>query len=270
MTRYLNQLHENTAPVAGDYVLTYDASAAAGDEDRWANISKFAILANGQTFTATQGISPISTSSIALSINMPASTIANALNVYYNNAIRQHIVANNASNTFVIDAFDNGNSYGGVVQIGRNNNASTPGSGFVYIENKNGTNYSVWPDGSGNLRILAGAVTNAFDTSGTVVGTQTSMAEAKHIVDALPNLRESLAAILSAAKTGLRAWTYKSGAFGGELFPCGIVTDYAPRYGMDRDGEHPHGKSLNVPVAIGDLMASIALLHERITALEGV
>lgn len=54
MTRYLNQLHENTAPVSGDYLLSYDASATAGDEDRWVNVSKFGVLANAQTWAGVQ------------------------------------------------------------------------------------------------------------------------------------------------------------------------------------------------------------------------
>jgi len=48
------------------------------------------------------------------------------------------------------------------------------------------------------------------------------------------------------------------------------VVDYASRYGMDRDQANPHGKALNTPVAIGDLMASILVISERLDRLERV
>jgi len=37
---------------------------------------------------------------------------------------------------------------------------------------------------------------------------------------------------------------------------------------MDRDADHPAGKSLNVPNAIGDLMIAVDYLARRVAALE--
>ena len=71
--------------------------------------------------------------------------------------------------------------------------------------------------------------------------------------------------VLTAVQAGadaVRRFTYKSGAFNGEEF-SGVVTDYAPRYGMDRDVEHPAGKSLNILTVIGDLLLAVANLTER-------
>jgi hypothetical protein len=62
-------------------------------------------------------------------------------------------------------------------------------------------------------------------------------------------------------------FTYKSGAFNNQRF-TGIVTDYAPTFGMDRDAEHPHGKSLNEVTAHGYTFAAIKALHSRIEQLE--
>ena len=90
------------------------------------------------------------------------------------------------------------------------------------------------------------------------------MAAAKNISEALPNPTDALLGVWRAAKSGLRAWSYKSGSFNDEFFPNGIVTDLAPRYGMDRDAEHPAGKALNVPVAIGDLMAAVAVIMKKL------
>lgn len=56
----------------------------------------------------------------------------------------------------------------------------------------------------------------------------------------------SIDAVLASVQRGaeaVRRFTYKSGAYNGEEF-SGIVTDYAPRYGMDRDEKRPAGRSL--------------------------
>lgn len=77
-----------------------------------------------------------------------------------------------------------GSSYGPYVNISHNNNGSTPSAGHITINNKNGVYYSIWPDGSGNLRIVSSAQpTNATDLGGTVVGTQTSYAALKTDVE---------------------------------------------------------------------------------------
>lgn len=270
MTRYIDQLNECTDPTTGDYLLLYDASAGATDKDRKVNISRFAILANVQSFTTTQTIAPSATNVDGLLINMPTSTANAAAILKYNSVTRFTLTASAGNSSIDMAAFDNGSSIGPAILIRNNSNVTTPAAGSLGLFRKGGAFDSVWVDNSGNLRIWASnQPTSATDTSGTVVGTQTSSLDSKNISDTLPSLRESFSFILEAALTGLRTWSYKSGAFNGELFPCGLVTDLAPRYGMDRDAEHPAGKSLNIPVAIGDLIASISILHERITALEG-
>jgi hypothetical protein len=186
----------------------------------------------------------------------------------YNGTSRSYVEETSNRNQFVFSNFDNGSDVGTTLVLGRNSNASTPAAGFVYAVAKGGTAYAIWPDNSGNLRIGTSTPTSANDTSGTVVGTQTSSLASKNIADSLPDMREAYQYILQAARTGLRAWSYKNNAYNNEFFPNGIVTDYADRYGMDRDTEHPHGKSLNTPVAIGDLMASILVLSERLDRLE--
>lgn len=72
---------------------------------------------------------------------------------------------------------------------------------------------------------------------------------------------------MSAGLWAVRGFTYKSGAFQGARFE-GVVVDYAPAYGMDRDTEHPAGKSLNEVNILGDLLRAVAYLTERVTALE--
>lgn len=57
------------------------------------------------------------------------------------------------------------------------------------------------------------------------------------------------------------------GAFGNQRF-TGIITDYAPVFGMDRDESHPAGKSLNEITAHGYTFAAIKALYRRIEELE--
>lgn len=179
---------------------------------------------------------------------------------------RARIELRSNASLLVMEDFDNGTGNGPRLQLGRNSNASTPAAGFVRMQNLGGTGYRVWPDTSGNLRIGTSDPTNANDTSGTVVGTQTSSLDAKNITGKPLPAVDILAAVQAGAEA-VRRWTYRNGAYNGEEF-SGVVVDYAPRYGMDRDAEHPAGKSLNVATVIGDLLLAVANLSERVAALE--
>lgn len=159
---------------------------------------------------------------------------------------------------------DNGSSTGGRIFIGRNNNASTPAPGSFSMQDSTGTSRTIWSDDSGNLRIsnLAG-VTAAQKSSGTVVGTQTSSRKFKDLhgrVDSDEPVR-ALQRIVRTATSAIHNFTYKSGSFGGQLFR-GIVIEDAPWYGMDKDDEHPLGKSLNEIDLLGDLTMSVAKLYQ--------
>lgn len=158
MPRYLEQANECTDPTTGDFLWVYDASAGATDKDRKVNISRFAILANAQTFTGGQ-------------------TFAPAAGV---NGITLTTPANQSTAMIFVQPADTGAGMGPHINIGRNSNATTPSAGFLYVTNRGGTGYSIWPDASGNLRINGAATpTSANDTSGTVVGAQTSYAALK-------------------------------------------------------------------------------------------
>ncbi len=160
-----------------------------------------------------------------------------------------------------------GSSYGPFIQIGYNNNGSTPSAAWLRMYRRDGSTGDLWVDASGNLRIgVATAVTNATDTGGTVVGSQSSSLDTKHIIEPFTDYGSALNAIIDAP---LFDFTYKSGAFNGQRF-TGIVTDYAPLFGMDRDEAHPAGKSLNEITAHGYTFAAIKALHKRIEELEGI
>lgn len=263
---FINDLNECTDPTSGDYLIIADASASASDRDRRVNVSRFATVANQNTFTVPQTFAPASTSANGVVVNMPTSTTAYALLVQLNGVDRFRAIAAAAENTFQIANVDSGSVAGPRLLINRNNNASTPSAGHATLQALTGTSYSIWPDASGVLRISNSQPTSASDTGGAVVGAQTSMAEAKNIEDELSGINEVIARVKMGAMA-VRRFTYRNKAFNRERFE-GVITDLAPAFGMDRDESHPQGKSLNIVQIIGDLLRVTDDLIGRVEALE--
>lgn len=245
----------------GDYLVISQSGT-----DKKAVAGKFAILAQSQTFLDAQAIAPTSTSVNGLEVNMPTSTTGKALVVKYSGVERFYVKAAANSGEFILSDFNNGSGAGPYIGVLRNNNASTPAAGSIVLRNRAATDYFLWPDASGNLRIHTAQPTNALDGAGTVVGAQTSCLDSKDVLGDPIAIGEVLAAVQQGADA-VRRFVYKSGAYNGEEF-SGIVTDYAPRYGMDRDETHPAGKSLNVSTVIGDMLLLLTDLAQRVAALE--
>ena len=217
-----------------------------------------------------------------------AATEAAAFQVYTNGANRLEInssgdaaftgiistPAQSATSVISITNTDLGAGTGGQLFIGRNTNASTPAPGALVLGKVNAAgNCYIWCDDSGNIRTqLNATVTSSNRNSGTVVGAQTSSLDSKDVIEGVSSIDDVLTAVQRGAEA-VRRFTYKSGAFGGEEFE-GVVVDYAPRYGMDRDAEHGAGKSLNVISIVGDLLRAVAWLvgreHERIAKEETI
>lgn len=105
--------------------------------------------------------------------------------------------------SFLVQGGDSGTSYGAYLTVSRNTNGSTPASGFIQFINLSGSAYHIWPDTSGDLRIYTGAPTNANDTAGTVVGTQTSDYRIKRDIEVWDG-SGAVDAIM-----GLRLWSYR-------------------------------------------------------------
>jgi hypothetical protein len=176
MPRYLNQANECTNPAAGDWLWIFDNDAALNDYDRKLNISRLAILANAQTFTAAQTFAP------------PAGI----------NGIILNTPANQSTSMILVQSADAGAGLGPHINIGRNSNATTPSAGFLFVINRGGTGYSIWPDASGNLRINGAATpTSANDASGTVVGSQTSWVGIKEDITEWTEPQAALDALLA-------------------------------------------------------------------------
>ncbi|MBK8772619.1 MAG: hypothetical protein IPM06_19640 [Rhizobiales bacterium] len=244
----------------------YDASAGSTDKDRRVNASRFAIITEANLFTGPNNISPTGTTQKALALGAPASTSVAVLSASYAGQERMRLEVLSNVSQLTMSPFDNGALAGGRILADRNTNASTPAAGTLGLRDKGGQTYWIWPDDSGVLRIDVNLPVNANDTAGTVVGAQTSSLDSKDIAGEPIAIDDVLAAVRAGAEA-VRRFTYKSGSFNGEEF-SGVVVDYAPRYGMDRDAEHPAGKSLSVITVVGDLLMAVSNLAERVAALE--
>jgi len=175
MTRYTENLNECTDPVAGDFLVIYNASAGATDKDQKVDITRFGVKANAGTWTATQTFTPAAGSN-ALSLTTPT---------------------NQTAAMMFIAASDCGSSYGPHISISRNSNASTPSAGWLQVVNRSNTAYSLWIDNSGNARVGTSTPSNANDTSGTVIGAQTSYVDIKEDIEEWSNQAQALDAVLA-------------------------------------------------------------------------
>jgi hypothetical protein len=160
-------------------------------------------------------------------------------------------------------AFGTGSVTGCGVVIGRNTSGNGA-PGVLQLVDKSGGGSLFWADTGGLLRTGSAPTEAVGDTTGTVVGTQTSSLDAKTVRGRVTDLYELLDEVL---RVPLFRFTYKNGSFNGEEF-LGLITDHSPTFGMDVDEAHPAGKSLNVVTAIGHLIASVQVLHARLAALE--
>lgn len=157
-------------------------------------------------------------------------------------------------NTTVADK--SGVAEGPQLNIGRNTNGGGA-SGSLGITNLTGTPWHIWVDAASNLRIgLAAPTISGGDLGGTVVGTQTSNLAAKELIAPYEDNASALGLLCA---TPLYDFKYKNNAFPNDRF-IGIITDYTPLLGMD------NGKSLNVPTAIGLLIAAVKELERRTRA----
>jgi len=173
-----------------------------------------------------------------------------------------------------LSSSNNGSSFGQVITIGRNSNATTPSTGILQIVNGAATpsTRNIWPSTTGVLRIGTTAPTNSNqDTTGAVVGDQTSHESYKtELGDATP-IAEVLERIAAAAVHVKRFAYNPDVGLQGETFEGLILREAAPEthhYGQDK-GEtgYSAGKSLNIINVCGDLLRAVVYLNQRLEAL---
>ncbi|HEX3099884.1 MAG TPA: tail fiber domain-containing protein [Patescibacteria group bacterium] len=159
---------------------------------------------------------------------------------------------------------DYGNGAAGpIIILGRNNNGTT-GAGSVNFQSKAGTAGYVWQDNAGNLRINTSAPTNALDTAGVVVGTQTSTRNTKQDITDYTDYAAALNMVTSAP---LHTFRYIKDVHGyGANSPLakphiGYIADEVP-------ADFMWGNSIDQVSVNGILMASIKALNAKITDLQ--
>jgi hypothetical protein len=147
---------------------------------------------------------------------------------------------------------------GAYVFAGRNSSGSgAPGT--LTAEAKNGTSYFLWTDTTGVVRTSSAAPTESGgDTTGTVVGSQTSTRASKIIDGAFTDAKKALRLLVV---TPLYRFHYKNGAYNHQRF-VGITTDDSPEFGMDK------GRSFNPVNAFGYSVAAIKELARRLDQIE--
>jgi len=164
-----------------------------------------------------------------------------------------------------IGSADLGNGAAGqVITVGRNTNATATGAASINLLRKDATAGYIWQDNTGLVRINTAAPTNANDAAGTIVGTQSSSLASKNVLGEYTDNALALSTILS---TPLYNFTYKSGAMNNQQF-TGIITDYSPTFGMDKNDLFPNGKSFNPVTSFGYTVGAIKQLSSKLTLLE--
>jgi hypothetical protein len=164
-------------------------------------------------------------------------------------------------------AWGTGAVSGGYLSLGRNTSGNGA-PGVIAYGDQSGTFWYSWADTSGNLRISSGGTYPEEDgtpseTSGTVVGTQTSTRDTKNLLGAFTDYRGALDLI---TQVPIYRFTYKSGAYGGTIF-TGIIADELPVVMMDPDPAHPEGRSFSPVSAFGYTAAAIKALQAEIEEL---
>jgi len=117
---------------------------------------------------------------VGLNVNTASSPTVSAATLSFNGSQAvEFLVDGDRARVMRALAFDNGTGVGPFIEL-RANNGGTPAASSVVLADISGTRQSLWVDGTGNVRVDNRiGVNNAADTSGTVVGTQTSWFEEK-------------------------------------------------------------------------------------------
>lgn len=203
-----------------------------------------------------------------------ASPTVPPLEIYENGVRRIGFLSNESTSTFnaaipiAIPPYDNGSNAGPRIQIGRNDNVSTPAAGHLLMRNQNGGAYRIWIDGSGDMRLWSGGdPNNANDTSGTVVGTQTSWHELKTDITPWENNQDSLKRLLNVP---LHEFRFKEDSQRRDKRLRGIVIfpeDREAWYSMNYHHEQAI-PALDEAALFGELIGAVKALDERLSQLE--
>lgn len=193
-TTTVNLLPQIATPVGTDRVSAWDVSAGTAgyielDDIITSVLTGGGVIATGgytftipatmtaagrnvaNTFTKEQSVDYTDGTAIGLLIDAPASPTADAMRIDKDGTAMIRVPVN-AQPSIQLQPYDNGSGLGGLLTVRENNNATTPAAGAIRLYDLNGMDYYLWVDATGDLRIGTSAPTNANDTSGSVVGSQ--------------------------------------------------------------------------------------------------
>ncbi len=152
---------------------------------------------------------------------------------------------------------------GPTITLGININTTDPAAGSINFLNKSGGAGYVWQDSAGNMRVSDSAPSSANDTSGIVIGTQTSTRNTKQDIKDYTDYSDALNMVLTAP---LHTFRYKNEVNGyGTDSPLAKV-----RIGFIADEVDPAfmwGNTIDQVSVNGLLMASIKELNLQIENL---
>jgi hypothetical protein len=179
--------------------------------------------------------------------------------------------ATTAAFTAVSGTYGTGNVSGSWISIGRNLSGNGA-AGLIQLVDRLGNANYVWADASatpGMLRISTAKPEEdgtPSDTSGTIVGTQTSTLDTKLLIAPFTDTAHALDVVSSAPLWRFQYKGITGPAYGGSEF-VGVMSNTTPEVMMDPSPEHPEGRSFSPVSAFGYTAAAIAELRKQIEHL---
>ncbi len=179
------------------------------------------------------------------------------------NGTSKFTITENGTTTIASSDLGNGTA-GPVITVGRNSNGTNTGAGSINLLSKAGTAGYIWQDAAGNVRINTSAPSNANDTSGTVLGAQTSTRETKQDIEEYTDFG---AALQMVADAPLHSFRYIKDVEGyGKDSPLaksriGYIADEVP-------GLFMWGNTIDQVSVNGILMASVKELNNQVKDLQ--
>ncbi|MEE8586285.1 MAG: hypothetical protein V3T83_15680 [Acidobacteriota bacterium] len=224
-------------------------------------------------FAPVVTVSQKSTNQVGLRVDSLSSNSAAQQTWNYNGSQAMSLLADGTSTVVAIQSRDFGNDVlGPFIEIGRNSNGTQSSMGLLKLKTVNATDVWIWSDNSGIIRTTTGAgPTGSQETSGTVVGTQTSLRELKKVTGKV-SPGEALSAVLA---TDYYRFRYRDGSYNDTEF-LGAMADEAGHLMMDggRSFSPMNASSYNA-LAIQALLQMreadgkrIALLEEAVALLK--
>ncbi len=158
---------------------------------------------------------------------------------------------------------------GPTFRIGINNSGSHSAGNINFLSIGAVNNY-VWVDNSASPGVMRISTSRPeedgtpSDTSGTVVGSQTSTLDTKLLIAPFVDTAHALDVV---SRAPLWRFRYKGGSYNGTEF-VGVMSNTTPEVMMDPSPTHPEGQSFSPVSAFGYAAAAIAELRKQLERMK--